>query len=103
MKLKGYVEEALKNQLKSFKTLLPWTICRILLAKWGDWWTNGGKSFDGPTGHKLKKPLQFPFYCEWVSPIEKGFCNGGGVHLKEVNWKLLQSKLTQGLYFCGEL
>lgn len=36
-------------------------------------------------------------------PIEKGFVTGGGVNLKEVNPKTLESKMTAGVYFCGEL
>ena len=45
----------------------------------------------------------FRFKVNGSLPIEKGFVTGGGVHLKEVNPKSLQSKLTQGLYFCGEV
>lgn len=36
-------------------------------------------------------------------PIEKGFVTGGGVSTKEVNPSTMESKLMQGLYFCGEL
>lgn len=35
--------------------------------------------------------------------IEEAFVTGGGVQLKEVDPKTLQSKLTGGLYFCGEV
>ncbi|WP_269446964.1 NAD(P)/FAD-dependent oxidoreductase [Enterococcus thailandicus] len=36
-------------------------------------------------------------------PIEKSFVTGGGVSLKEINPKTLESKLVAGLYFAGEL
>ncbi|RZI49648.1 BaiN/RdsA family NAD(P)/FAD-dependent oxidoreductase [Lactococcus kimchii] len=36
-------------------------------------------------------------------PIEKSFVTGGGVLLKEINPKTLESKLTSGLYITGEL
>ncbi|WP_165004636.1 MULTISPECIES: NAD(P)/FAD-dependent oxidoreductase [unclassified Enterococcus] len=36
-------------------------------------------------------------------PIEKSFVTGGGVSLKEVNPKTLESKLVEGLFFAGEL
>ncbi|MDR2975888.1 MAG: NAD(P)/FAD-dependent oxidoreductase [Streptococcaceae bacterium] len=36
-------------------------------------------------------------------PIEKSFVTGGGVNLKEINPKTMESKLTQGLYLTGEL
>lgn len=35
--------------------------------------------------------------------IEEAFVTGGGVNLKEVDPKTLQSKLMNGLYFCGEV
>lgn len=35
--------------------------------------------------------------------IEEAFVTGGGVHLKEINPKTMESKLIRGLYFCGEV
>lgn len=35
--------------------------------------------------------------------IEEAFVTGGGVNLKEVDPKTMQSKLMEGLYFCGEI
>lgn len=36
-------------------------------------------------------------------PIEKSFVTGGGVNLKEINPKTMESKRTAGLFFAGEL
>lgn len=36
-------------------------------------------------------------------PLEKAFVTGGGIQLKEVNPKTMESKQCQGLYFCGEV
>ncbi|EOF54271.1 flavoprotein [Enterococcus faecium EnGen0131] len=36
-------------------------------------------------------------------PIEKSFITGGGVSLKEIHPKTLESKIIDGLYFAGEL
>lgn len=36
-------------------------------------------------------------------PLEKAFVTGGGVHVKEIDPRTMQSKLMQGLYFCGEI
>lgn len=38
-----------------------------------------------------------------TEPIEKGFVTGGGVTTDEVEPKTMESKLVEGLYFCGEL
>ena len=40
---------------------------------------------------------------EKTFPIEKSFVTGGGVTLKEINPKTLESKLTSGLFITGEL
>lgn len=45
----------------------------------------------------------FTIKIDGTFPIEKSFVTGGGVNLKEINPKTLESKLTQGLYFAGEL
>ena len=44
----------------------------------------------------------FPLSAAGSQPLEKGFVTGGGVSTKEVNPKTMESKLTQGLFFCGE-
>lgn len=36
-------------------------------------------------------------------PMEKAFVTGGGVHVKEVQPKTMESRLMHGLYFCGEV
>ena len=44
----------------------------------------------------------FPLSATGSQPLEKGFVTGGGVSTKEVNPKTMESKLTKGLFFCGE-
>lgn len=36
-------------------------------------------------------------------PLEKSFVTGGGIHLKEINPKTMESKCLPGLFFAGEL
>ena len=99
-KLKGFVEEA---PLKS-KTLLPERYVEFLLAKVGIDGQMAVSRLTEANWAQIKEALtNFRFTVNGSLPIEKGFVTGGGVHLKEVNPKTLQSKLTQGLYFCGEL
>lgn len=45
----------------------------------------------------------FPIEVNGTLPIEKAFVTGGGVHIKEIEPKTMQSKLMKGLYFCGEV
>ena len=35
--------------------------------------------------------------------LEEAFITGGGVHVKEVDPRTMESKLMRGLYFCGEI
>ena len=45
----------------------------------------------------------FTFTVNGSLPIEKGFVTGGGISLKEVNPKTMESKLVSGLFFAGEV
>ncbi|MNN42632.1 hypothetical protein D3C81_1568280 [compost metagenome] len=36
-------------------------------------------------------------------PFEEAFVTGGGVHLKEIDPKTMESRLMPGLFFCGEV
>ena len=45
----------------------------------------------------------FEFQVNGTHPLDKAFVTGGGVSTKEINPKTMESKLTRGLYFCGEL
>jgi predicted Rossmann fold flavoprotein len=53
---------------------------------------------------KMTEALKhFPVRISGTLSIEKAFITGGGVSLKEVNPKSLESKLMPGLFFCGEI
>lgn len=45
----------------------------------------------------------FPIRVYGTLSIEDAFVTGGGVYLKEIDPKSMQSKLMEGLYFCGEI
>ncbi|MDO3412641.1 NAD(P)/FAD-dependent oxidoreductase [Saccharibacillus sp. CPCC 101409] len=45
----------------------------------------------------------FPVPVNGTLSIEEAFVTGGGVHLKEIDPHTMQSKRTDGLYFCGEI
>lgn len=56
---------------------------------------------------KLKSFVQlckgFSFKVNGTLAIEKAFVTGGGVSIKEVAPKTMESKLMSGLFFCGEI
>jgi predicted Rossmann fold flavoprotein len=45
----------------------------------------------------------FPVKISGTLSIEKAFITGGGISLKEIDPKTMESKLMPGLYFCGEI
>ncbi|HEO8420078.1 BaiN/RdsA family NAD(P)/FAD-dependent oxidoreductase [Niallia sp. FSL W8-0635] len=45
----------------------------------------------------------FTFDVNGTLPLEKAFVTGGGVSIKEIVPKTMESKLTEGLFFCGEI
>lgn len=56
-----------------------------------------------PWRELARRMKQFPVAVNGTLSIEEAFVTGGGVHLKEIDPKTMQSKLAQGLYFCGEV
>lgn len=56
------------------------------------------------TRKRLIKLLKdFPLEYDGLYPIEAGIVTSGGVDLKEINPKTMESKLVKGLYFAGEV
>lgn len=100
-KLEQEPKKAIRNSLKG---LLPERLIPLLLAKAG---------LEGDiTGHHLpKSSLQslaallkrMPVQAHGTRSLAEAFVTGGGVNLKEIEPKTMESKLMQGLYFCGEV
>ena len=45
----------------------------------------------------------FPVIVEGFRPIEEAIITSGGINVKEIDPKTMQSKLVSGLYFAGEI
>ena len=53
---------------------------------------------------KLLKLLKnFEITIEGFRPIEEAIITSGGISIKEINPKTMESKLVKGLYFAGEI
>ncbi|HLS09408.1 NAD(P)/FAD-dependent oxidoreductase [Lentibacillus sp.] len=56
------------------------------------------------TIHKFVHDLKhFKFAVHGSLPLKKAFVTGGGISIKEIVPKTMQSKRMHGLYFCGEI
>lgn len=100
-KLELEPKKAIRNSLKG---LLPERLIPLLLSKSG---------LDGDTtGHHVSKNglqslasilKRMPVHVHGTRSLAEAFVTGGGVNLKEIDPKRMESKLMPGLFFCGEV
>jgi len=99
--LKEDAKKAVKNSLKG---LLPERYLHFLLEK-------SDIDLDAQSGTiSNEKIRQFASYCKafpikvnGTLPLDKAFVTGGGISVKEINPKTMESKFVQGLFACGEI
>lgn len=94
-------KKAIRNSLKG---LLSERLIPLLLSKAG---------LDGDiTGHHVSKNgllalagllKRMPVMVYGTRSLSEAFVTGGGVNLKEIDPKRMESKLMPGLFFCGEV
>lgn len=93
--------KTVKNVLKR---KLPDRLVPLVLERAGigetQWWSETGKAAREALVRELKR---FAVNISGTLPLEKAFITGGGVHLKEVDPRTMQSKRMPGLFFCGEI
>lgn len=98
---KAEPKKAVKNVLKGY---LPERLIPLMLQKAG---LNEGTTYDNipkaPWRELARLVKAFPIYANGTLSIEDAFVTGGGVSLKEIDPKTMQSKLMRGLFFCGEI
>jgi predicted Rossmann fold flavoprotein len=94
-------KKTIRNVLKGY---LPERLIPIVLKKSGlqddITFTHIPKTPWGKMAHLLKR---LPLHVHGTLSIEEAFVTGGGVNLKEINPKTMESRLMGGLYFCGEI
>lgn len=98
---KADAKKAIKNVLKP---LLSERLIPMLLERSG---LDEQLTYDNIPKQKwldlCKLMKAFPVHIHGTLSIEEAFVTGGGVHLKEIDPRTMQSKLVNGLYFCGEV
>jgi predicted Rossmann fold flavoprotein len=94
-------KKAVKNILKP---LFPDRLIPLLLAKAE---IREDVTYDNipkqPWSELAKLAKAFPVRVNGTLSIEEAFVTGGGVNLKEIDPKTMQSKRMPGLFFCGEV
>lgn len=102
--LRDFANNLNKNITFILKGLLPRSLVTIMLNKLS---INGECKVNSITREVRNKIIyvlkNFSLTFDSLYPIETGIVTGGGVELKEINPKSMESKLVKGLYFIGEV
>jgi predicted Rossmann fold flavoprotein len=94
-------KKAIKNVLKAY---LSERIVPLLLAKANLDELTTYDNIPKQNWQELSRLIKaLPVAVEGTLSIEEAFVTGGGVNLKEIDPKTMESKLVRGLYFCGEI
>jgi predicted Rossmann fold flavoprotein len=99
--VKSEPKKIIKNTLKG---LLPERYLMFLLEESGiDPNAQGATIGNEKLRIFAKNCKGFTFKVNGTLPLEKAFVTGGGVSIKEIEPQTMASKMTNGLYFCGEI
>ncbi|MDD5648247.1 MAG: NAD(P)/FAD-dependent oxidoreductase [Dehalococcoidia bacterium] len=93
------------RQVKSIlNELLPERIALAVLMKAGVPADTGASQVTSIQRQAITRALKgLAFNAEGVRPLTEAMVTAGGVSLKEVDPRTMQSKIIRGLYFCGEV
>lgn len=92
------------NVVELLGSLLPLSVSKELCMQVGANLDKKFKDQDGQTRNDLVKIVaNTPFTVTDSVGFKKAMITRGGVSLKEINPNTMQSKIVEGLYFCGEV
>ena len=102
--LRDFAEFSARNPANALKKLLPASLIPVILSKWdvppGIQVNKITREQRQELGYLLKN-LEAPILRK--RPIEEAIVTSGGVNVKEIDPKTMESRLCKGLYFAGEL
>jgi predicted Rossmann fold flavoprotein len=99
-----YHQKDAKDTLELLKTLLPEALSKELCMLADVDYKQKYKKLDGKKRDKLISLLAWtPLSVTGHDGFRLAMITRGGISLKEINPKTMQSKLIDGLYFCGEI
>lgn len=101
---KEFALNANKDVSNSFSSLLPRKLVVPVLRRWGVPFDKKCHSVTKEERRRLCLLLKgFTVTLTGFRPIEEAIITSGGVKVSEINPKTMESKLTKGLYFAGEV
>lgn len=84
-----------------FKEFVPKKVVDYLLSKYSSLNLNNISNLEKRQVINLIK--NYPFKVEETGSLEESIVTGGGVDMKDINSKTMESKIHKGLYFVGEV
>ena len=101
---RDFLEVKNKQFKNSLDKLLPQKIIPVIVQRSG---INSNKLVNEVTKEERKKLVKllknFVIKIKRFRPIEEAIITNGGISIKEINPKTMQSKKVRGLYFTGEI
>ncbi len=102
--LRDFKEFKNKQFKHSLDKLLPQKIIPVIIEKSG---IDGEKRVNEITKEERKKLISvlkdFELTIKDFRPVEEAIITSGGIDIKEINPKTMESKIIKGLYFAGEI
>ncbi|MGG5339212.1 flavoprotein [Enterococcus pernyi] len=96
-------KESKKNLINAWRGFLPERLLQFYLERLEMTELTGSQTTEKQIQEFAELCKNFELLIHKTFPIEKSFVTGGGVSLKEVNPKTMESKVLNGLFFGGEL
>ena len=102
--LRDFEKKKKKNFKNSLEKLLPQKLIPVIIEKSG---INENKKVNEIKKEERKNLIKllksFELNIKSFRPIEEAIITSGGIDVKEINPKTMESKLIKGLYFAGEI
>jgi len=102
--LREFKENNTKNLSTTFRSLLPKSLIEVVLRQAK---VNGNKNCSEITVQERQKLIfalkNLSFEVKKLRPIDEAIVTAGGINVKEINPKTMQSKIVNGLFFAGEV
>ena len=102
--LRDFEEQKNKQFKNSLDKLLPQKLIPVIIEKTN---INENKKINEITKQERQKLVtelkHFKISINGTRPIEEAIVTSGGINVKEINPKTMESKLINGLYFAGEI
>ena len=102
--VREFQSENRKNLTSVIRSLLPKNLVEVFLKVAG---VSGNRNCSEITVEMRKKLIEtlknFPLKPKKLRPIEEAIVTAGGVNVKEINPKTMESKIIKGLFFAGEV